>query len=137
MRKEEGAGIATALVFDFGRAGDEAVFEGHGQTGRAEGQAIRVKSTVLDTAACGKGDGGKATGLVEIVVDVEGVKGGIEGAELGLAAQALLDGGHQREEEGAIAPVEGLGQFSQDEFAIAGQFGGHYAGSIAPVVNIG
>jgi len=46
------------------------------------------------------GHGGEAPCLVEVLVDVEGVEGGIQSAELGFAPQTSLHLRHQWEEDG-------------------------------------
>ena len=54
-------------------------------------------------------------------VDIPGIEGGIEGRMARPIAEALLGLGHEREEVADVGLIEGLGQFSQDEFT---QFGG-------------
>ena len=84
--------------------------------------------------AFGEGHSGEATGSGEVLVDVEGIEGSVEGAEAGRAAQAALDGGHQGVEVTDVGLVEGLGEFGQDEFTPVLHLGGDEAGAIAPVV---
>ncbi len=71
---------------------------------------------------------------VEVLIDVEGVEGGIKGREFGAEAQTALGGGHQRVEIGKVWPVKGLGQFGQDDLPPAGDFGADQARGVAPVV---
>jgi len=69
---------------------EEGVLELHGQTGRAEGGAGGSEGSLLVAATASQGDSGQATCLVEIVIDVEGVKGRIQGAETGRMGELFL-----------------------------------------------
>lgn len=53
--------------------------------------------------------------VVEVFLDIEGVKSGIESAKTRLEAQASFHLVHQRKEIADIGPVERLGELSQDE----------------------
>ena len=70
---------------------------------------------------------------MEVLVNVEGIVGFIEGAVARLAAQPALDLRHQWEEVSRVARVEGLSEFGQDDLAPLRHFGGDDAGSIPPV----
>jgi len=122
FREEERAGIATALVHDQGRVADEGGFDGHGQHGLAEGETGLVEGTG-DAPPFGKGDGGEATGLVEVLVDVVGVKGRVESAETRRASESSFRAGHEGKKVGGIALVEGLGEFGKDKFPPAVDLG--------------
>jgi hypothetical protein len=71
---------------------------------------------------------------MEVLVNVEGIVGFIEGAVARLAAQPALDLRHQWEEVSRVARVEGLSEFGQDDLAPLRHFGGDDAGSIPPVI---
>ncbi len=116
---EQGAGITPFLMFNLGGAADVGRFERHGQVSLTKGQALVIELKEK-MAAVGKGDGGKTTGIVKILVDVKCVVGGIKGAVGRFEAEPSFGGCHQREEVGGIALVEGLGQFSQGKLAPAG-----------------
>lgn len=71
---------------------------------------------------------------MEVIVDVEGVKCGVERAETWPEAQSLLHLAHEWEEIRDIRLVEGLSHFSQDELAPFRYLHGDDAGPIAPVI---
>jgi hypothetical protein len=88
--EEERASVATALVGQktVGLL-EESLLQGHGQAGAAEGQTVCVEELPV-VPATGIGHGREAVGLVEVVVDVEGIEGGIQCTEARLAPQVLL-----------------------------------------------
>ena len=57
----------------------------------------------------------------------------IEGAVARLAAEAGAGVGHQGEEIGGVALVEGLGEFGQHVLAPVRQLGGDDTGRVAPI----
>ena len=77
----QGTGIPTARVGDEGRAALVSVLEGHGEPGVTEGKSIIAEGANLPTSPLSQGDGGKASGLVKVLVDVESIEGGVEGTE--------------------------------------------------------
>ena len=130
----QGASIATAAVGEQAvRFLDEGGLEGHAQASSTEGATVVVELLAM-ILAVGPGHGGEALCLVEVLVDVEGVEGGIQSAELGFAPQTPLHLCHQGEEVGDVGLVEGLGEFGQDELTPAVGIGGHQARGIAPSV---
>lgn len=76
-RKEQGADVLTELMWDES-AGAILVggFEWHGMSSRAQRQTLFIKAAVNGFALVGEGHGGKPTCLVEVIVDVEGIKPG-------------------------------------------------------------
>lgn len=93
--KQQGTDIATAFVLKQGRFGLKDVFEGHGETGLAQGQALGIEGAPV-AASIRKRNRGTAVVVVrmEVFVDVKGVEGGIQGGEFGTEAQAALGGDH-------------------------------------------
>jgi len=134
LGEKQWAGVAAALVLHEAAAVDEGVLERHRQPGRAQGPAIRGKGFAM-APALDKGDGRKAlcTGLIEVLVNVEGVEGGVKGAVVRAKAQPALDLAQQREKVGDVGAVKGLGQLGQHELAPAGDLGGDNARGVAPV----
>jgi hypothetical protein len=70
---------------------------------------------------------------VEVLIDVERIKCGIESTVPGAKAEAALGVGHQRMEVGDVGLVKGLGEFGEHELTPARHLGGDDAGSVAPV----
>ena len=79
------------------------------------------------SAAPGERDGSKARLIlsVEVLVDVEGVKGGVEGAECGAETEALFGIGHQWVKVSHVGLIKGQGQLSEDKLTPAGNLGGN------------
>lgn len=88
------------------------------------------------TTALGKRDGceTRLILLVKVLVDVESIKGGIEGTECRTEAKAMFGISHQRVKVSDIGLIEGEREFCQDELAPAGNFGSDDAGSVTPIV---
>src|SRR5215210_7131540 len=71
--------------------------QGHRQTGDADRRAIVGELTLGALRTTGvERDGGEATSLGKVVVDVVSVVGGVPGAEARSTTEALLDRLHQR-----------------------------------------
>ena len=73
----QGAGIASTGVGEqaarlLGKGG----LEGHAQASRAEGETVVVELLAM-ILTVGPGYGGEAPCLVEVLVDVEGIEGGV------------------------------------------------------------
>jgi len=121
-------------VFKQSNFGAKGVLEGHWETGLTQGPAVFIKLSL--PAASGQRDSGKAVMVfgVEVCIDVVSIECSIKGAEVGAKAESAFHVGHQGVEVSDIRLVEGQGEFSQDEFAPSGNFGGHNAGSVAPEI---
>ena len=63
---------------------------GIGQPGGTERQALGAETAGLATALLDEGHGGEAAGVVEVLIDIEGVVGLVEGAIARPVAQAAL-----------------------------------------------
>src|SRR5690606_41326674 len=70
---------------------------------------------------------------VEVVVDVEGIEGGIKRSVTRPETQPPLHQLQQREEICVVPLVKGLGQLGQHKLSPVRHLGDHDAGSIAPV----
>ena len=68
------------LVFNQGSFGPVGRLKRHSQASLTKRQAVLIERTVFEATSANKGDGGKAAGLIEVFVDIESVKSGIEGA---------------------------------------------------------
>lgn len=112
------------LVWDLTMAlFEEGALERHGQPGGAQGQPFGCEGFVV-VRTVGPGHSGKATGGMEIFVDIEGVVGFVQRPVFGWAPQVGFCLRHEREEVSGIALVKGLGEIRQHELAIAVDFGG-------------
>lgn len=89
-RMKERAGIPTSLVFDQSGFATVGGFKRHGQTSTTQGQAIRIKRALGVTASFDKGNGSKAASLMEIFIDIKGIKGGVQGPIGGFMPQTAL-----------------------------------------------
>lgn len=121
---EQGADVAAAFVRDEGGLTLEAIPGGHRQTRFAQRRAVGTERTWTMVPALDERDGGKAAGLGEVVVNREGVKGGIQRAEARSPPQALLDLCHEWRKVTDIGLVKGLREFGQHEFTPVGHLGG-------------
>ena len=130
---DERTGPDAALVLDEARAVDESALRQHGLAGLADGVALRVEAAGGHPATGHEGYRGEATGLVEEVVDVEGVEGRVEGAVARSAAEALFGRRHERLEVRHVVMVEGLGQLRQDDLGAVVQLGDDHARGVAPI----
>ena len=91
----------------------------HGQSGRTEWRA-RGGKLATTAAFLDKRHRREAAGLMKVVVDVVGVEGSIPGAVARLAAQALLDRRHEREEVTRVALVEWAPPLGQHDLSAIG-----------------
>ncbi|MCZ7571808.1 MAG: hypothetical protein M5U01_24920 [Ardenticatenaceae bacterium] len=113
-----------------------AVLEGEAQrrapAGRAAGTPLGVEGVWGLPALVDPRDRGEAPDLGELILDVPGVVGGIEGAVGRMEAQAA-GGLIQPLLEGAdVARVEGLGLLGEDDLTPVADAGGEEARGIAP-----
>lgn len=134
---EQRTGVARLLARDRSGATEESVFERHRERGVAKGEPVGVESA--RGTAFGPRNSSKASlpglpVLMEVFIDVEGVKGGVEGAETRTEAQAAFSLGHQRCKVADIGGVKGLGEFGEDDFGPTGELGGDDTRGVAPVV---
>jgi hypothetical protein len=120
--------VTLTVVLNQSGAIEESILEHYRQPCLADGCPVRAELAGFVSAPLRERCGGEALTAVsmEVLVDIEGVESGIEGAELGAEAEATLHIGHQRKEVGDIRLIERSGEFGQDKFAPAGDFGGHY-----------
>src|SRR5215210_1311601 len=88
----------------------------HGQAGRTQWRTIVGKLTLGALLARIEWYGGEATSLLKILVDIVGIIGTIPGAEARLAAEALLDLLHQREEVGGVGLIERASALGEHDF---------------------
>jgi hypothetical protein len=82
--EDQRTGIATTLVFDAGGFAGEGEFERHGKSGLAQRTTLVVELAVFSTSFRER-DGGEGlfegqVGAMEVLVDVESVKCGVESA---------------------------------------------------------
>ncbi len=133
LREKQWADVTGALVFNEASTRNILVLEWHGQASLADGQALFIEGEFVATAL-GEGDGGEASGIVKVLVDVERIIRSVKSAEFGTEAETAFDIGHEREEVGHVGFVERLGEFSQNKLAPVGNASGNDARSIAPVV---
>ena len=87
LGEEEGASIASGLVFNQRGFGPVGRLKRHGQTSRAQGQAGMVENALFVASPSDKGEGGKAPSVLEIIINVPSIKGGVKGATGGFVSQ--------------------------------------------------
>lgn len=110
---------------------DEGALEVHGQTGCTKGCIFLVKKT--NGTTLGQWDSDETTSGVKILIGVKRIVSSVSRAKGRSFTQATFHLSHERKEVRRVAFVEGLGQFGQNEFAIARHFGSNDSGSIAPI----
>ncbi len=90
----------------------------HRQSGSTDRGSIGGKLAARTFGARIERHGGEAPSLVEIVVDVVGIEGGIPGAEAWASPQPRLDLGHERVEITVIGLIERAGAFGQHDLGV-------------------
>ena len=70
---------------------------------------------------------------MKIGIDVPRIERGVKSAKFGTVSETLFGLGHEREEIGQVAVVEGLSQLGQNELPQPGDFGDDEAGAITPI----
>ena len=108
----------------------EGGLERHGQPRLTERKSFRRESLAVSVTV-GPGRRSKATGEMEVLVDIEGFVCLVESAETWFATVVAL---HTLHEGMKVALVEGLGELSQDTFGQFLDLGDDDAGGIAPVI---
>ena len=97
LRIQKGADVFAALVLDQadGAVGVDEFTKHRKPCGAQRRTGVRVKEATfgLVTALFGEGNGGKSGGIVlaiEVIVDIPGIKRGVEGAAAGFMAEATV-----------------------------------------------
>ncbi len=111
----------------------ESGVERHGQPRRTERKSFRREGLAVSITVS-PGNRSKATGEMEVLVDIEGVIGLVECAEAWLATEVVLGALHEGKKEALVALVERLREVGQDDFGQVLDLGDDDAGGIAPVV---